>query len=118
MTDQHRSLTAPVSERFLAGERQVLQLTNGCLVLFSHHQELGPQTVVEVDERLVGAAHHTVLAEALNHLRQQLLPVRHRPDELGLRRDEGGEEPLAGVDEGAAQLPPTANRGQLLLPML
>ena len=54
----------------------------------------------------------------LLHLGEELLPVRHCPDELGLGGDEAGEQPLAGVDEGAAQLPPTANRGQLLLPVL
>ena len=112
MADQHGSLPAPVGERLLARESQVLQLPNGCLVLFSHHEELGPQTVVKVDERLVSTAHHPVLAEALDHLRQQLLPVRHRPDQLGLGRDQGGEKPLAGVDEGTAQLPPPLPAGQ------
>ena len=46
----------------------------------------------------------------LLHLGEELLPVCHGPDELGLGGDEAGEQPLAGVDEGAAQLPPTANR--------
>ena len=54
----------------------------------------------------------------LLHLGEELLPVCHGPDELGLGGDEAGEQPLAGVDEGAAQLPPAANRGQLLIPML
>ena len=118
MADQDGSLPAPVGERLLARESQVLQLPNGCLVLFSHHEELRPQTVVKVDERLVSTAHHPVLAEALDHLGQQFLPVRHRPDQLGLRCDEGGEEPLAGVDEGPAQLPPPLPAGQpgVLLP--
>ena len=52
----------------------------------------------------------------LLHLGEEFLPVCHGPDELGLGGDEAGEQPLAGVDEGPAQLPPTANRRSVTSP--
>ena len=52
----------------------------------------------------------------LLHLGEELLPVCHGSDELGLGGDEAGQQPLAGVDEGPAQLPPRANRGSHTCP--
>ena len=54
----------------------------------------------------------------LLHLGEEFLPVCHGSDELGLCGDEAGEQPLARVDEGPAQLPPRAKRGHIVLPML
>ena len=84
------SPTCSVGEGVLGGEGEVLQLVDGCLVLLPHSQELlqwllsvtNPhkslvstdlaQPVVEVDEALVCAAHHPVLAQTLDNLQ----PIR------------------------------------------
>ena len=81
--------TCSVGEGILGGEGEVLQLVDGGLVLLPHGQELLhrslvvtnfstyisnhlAQPVVEVDEALVGAAHHPVLAQTLDNLQ----PIR------------------------------------------
>ena len=54
------------------------------------------------------AVHHAVLAESLNNPGQQPLPVLHGAEQPGLGSEEGGQEALAGVEPGPAQLPPAA----------
>ena len=83
--------TCSVGEGVLGGEGEVLQLVDGGLVLLPHSEELLQkslvvtntahkslvsnhlaQPVVEVDEALVCAAHHPVLAQTLDNLQ----PIR------------------------------------------
>ena len=61
------------------------------------------QSIPSISQILILHCHFII------HLGEELLPVCHGPDKLGLGGDEAGEQPLAGVDEGPAQLPPTAN---------